>query len=118
MLDASLPLTVIEWEEWGNPGDKRFYEYIASYAPYDNVRAQGYPNLLVLAGLNDPRVSYWEAAKWTARLRARKTDSNVLLLRTNLDVGHMGESDRYEALEETAFQYAFVLKYLGLAGTG
>ena len=112
MSDATLPLTVIEWEEWGDPRDPRFYEYMRSYSPYDNVRAQDYPALLVTAGLNDPRVGYWEPAKWVARLRATKTDRNPLLLKTHLDAGHSGASGRYDALADLAFEYAFLLTQL------
>jgi oligopeptidase B len=115
MLDASLPLTVIEYDEWGNPNDRVAYEYIRSYSPYDNVAAQSYPHILVTAGLNDPRVAYWEPAKWTAKLRAKKTDGNRLLLRTNMGAGHGGASGRYDYLREIAFKYAFVLDVLGLA---
>ncbi|HYF40478.1 MAG TPA: S9 family peptidase [Gemmatimonadales bacterium] len=114
MLDATLPLTVIEYDEWGNPNDPSAYRYIRSYSPYDNVAAQPYPHMLVTAGLNDPRVAYWEPAKWTAKLRATKTDSNRLLLRTNMGAGHGGASGRYEFLRETAFKYAFILDVLGL----
>jgi oligopeptidase B len=114
MLDASLPLTVGEYEEWGNPNESKYYEYMKSYAPYENVAAKPYPNILVTAGLNDPRVSYWEPAKWTAKLRAMKTDKNLLLLKTNLGSGHFGASGRYERLKETAFNYAFILTALGV----
>ena len=109
MLDATLPLTVIEYDEWGNPNDPNYYEYIRSYSPYDNVASKDYPHILVTAGLNDPRVAYWEPAKWTARLRARKTDRNRLLLRTNMGAGHGGASGRYDHLREVAFKYAFLL---------
>jgi oligopeptidase B len=109
MFDASLPLTVIEYDEWGNPEDRTFYEYMRSYSPYDNVRATRYPNLLVTAGLNDPRVTYWEPAKWVARLRATKTDGNRLLLKTHMGAGHAGASGRYDYLREVAFKYAFLL---------
>ena len=112
MLDASLPLTVGEYEEWGNPEDKQYYGYMKSYSPYENVAAKSYPNILVTAGLNDPRVSYWEPAKWVARLRARKKDDHLLLLKTNMGSGHFGASGRYERLKETAFNYAFVLMAL------
>ena len=114
MLDASLPLTVIEYDEWGNPNEPTAYSYIRSYSPYDNVEAKSYPHMLVTAGLNDPRVAYWEPAKWTARLRARKTDSNRLLLRTNMGAGHGGASGRFDFLREIAFKYAFVLDVLGI----
>ncbi len=113
-LDETLPLTVGEWEEWGNPKQKAYYDYIKSYSPYDNVDAKQYPNILITAGLNDPRVSYWEPAKWTARLRASKKDGHLLLLKTNMDSGHGGASGRYEHWKETAFNYAFVLNALGV----
>ncbi|HTS78581.1 MAG TPA: S9 family peptidase [Bryobacteraceae bacterium] len=112
MLDPSLPLTVGEYEEWGNPEDPQYYEYIKSYAPYENIAPKSYPNILVTAGLNDPRVSYWEPAKWVAKLRATKTGDRLLLLKTNMGSGHFGASGRYEHLKETAFHYAFILKAL------
>jgi len=109
MLDPTLPLTVIEYDEWGNPNVKKYYWYIKSYSPYDNVKAQDYPNMLVTAGLNDPRVSYWEPAKWVAKLRSLKTDDNLLLLKTNMGAGHSGASGRYDYLKEVAFDYAFLI---------
>lgn len=109
ILDPSLPLTVIEWEEWGNPAEKTYYDYIKSYSPYDNVEAKAYPDLLVTAGLNDPRVSYWEPAKWVAKMRHVKTGDNLLLLKTNMGAGHGGASGRYDYLKELAFEYAFVI---------
>jgi oligopeptidase B len=115
MLDPSLPLTVIEYEEWGNPNDPEAYAYIKSYSPYDNIEAKTYPHMLVTAGLNDPRVAYWEPAKWTARLRARKTDDNRLLLKTHMGAGHAGASGRYDTMQEIAFKYAFILDTLALA---
>lgn len=115
MLDASIPLTSSEYDEWGNPEDKVYYDYIKSYSPYDNVEAKDYPNLLVTAGLNDPRVAYWEPAKWVAKLRALKTDQNLLLFRTDMAVGHSGPSGRYEYLKEMAFIYAFILHRLGIS---
>lgn len=111
--DPSLPLTVIEYDEWGNSNQRDFWEYIRSYSPYDNVSRQAYPNMLVTAGLNDPRVSYWEPAKWVAKLRALKTDHNLLLLKTNMDAGHGGASGRYERIRETALDYAFLLTVIG-----
>lgn len=114
MEDPSLPLTVIEYDEWGNPGEADWYELIKGYAPYENVREQPYPHLLVVAGLNDPRVQYWEPAKWVARLRRAKTDDNLLLLRTHMDSGHMGASGRFKALRELAFDMVFILDRLGI----
>jgi oligopeptidase B len=114
MLDATLPLTVIEYDEWGNPNDPAAYAYMRSYSPYDNVERKDYPSILVTAGLNDPRVAYWEPAKWTARLRASKTDDNRLLLRTNMGAGHGGASGRFDFLREIAFKYAFMLDVLGV----
>lgn len=110
MLDPTLPLTPPEWPEWGNPiEDPQAWHTIASYSPYDNVRAQDYPHLLVTAGVSDPRVTYWEPAKWVARLRACKTDSNCLLLRTDMRAGHGGPGGRFDFLEEVALRYAFIL---------
>ncbi|MBT2186271.1 S9 family peptidase [Sphingobium nicotianae] len=117
MLDETLPLTPGEWPEWGNPiEDPAAYDLIASYSPYDNVTAQAYPPMLVTAGLNDPRVTYWEPAKWVARLRATKTDDNLLLLKTNMEAGHGGKSGRWESLRETAEEFAFILWQLGVEG--
>jgi oligopeptidase B len=117
MLDQTLPLTVGEFEEWGNPQEKAAYEYMASYSPYDNVTARAYPTLLVKSAYNDSQVMYFEPAKWVARLRALKTDSNLLLLKMDLDpAGHGGKSGRYERLREVAFVNAFLLTQLGLAG--
>jgi oligopeptidase B len=116
MLDESLPLTPGEWPEWGNPiEDKQAFELILSYSPYDQVRAQDYPPLMVTAGLNDPRVTYWEPAKWVAKLRELKTDSNELILKTNMGAGHGGKSGRFESLTETAEEFAFILWQLGVA---
>jgi oligopeptidase B len=116
MLDESLPLTPGEWPEWGNPiADKAAFELIRSYSPYDQVRPQAYPPLLVTAGLNDPRVTYWEPAKWVARLRELKTDANELLLKTNMGAGHGGKSGRFESLRETAEEFAFILWQMGMA---
>lgn len=110
MCDETLPLTPPEWPEWGNPkADERAYETILGYAPYENVAARDYPHILVTAGVSDPRVTYWEPAKWVAKLRAMKTDDNLLLLRTNMSAGHGGASGRFDFLEEIAFRYAFLL---------
>ncbi len=115
MLDPTLPLTPGEWPEWGNPiEDKAAFELIRSYSPYDQVKPQAYPPLLVTAGLNDPRVTYWEPAKWVARLRELKTDQNELLLKTNMGAGHGGKSGRFESLKETAEEFAFILWQLGV----
>jgi oligopeptidase B len=115
ILDPTLPLTIAEYEEWGNPEDQQYYDTIRSYSPYDNVRAQTYPAMLVTAGLNDPRVSYWEPAKWVAKLRALKTGDHTLLLKTNMGSGHFGPSGRYEGIKETAFDYAFLLSSMGIS---
>jgi len=114
MLDPSIPLTVIEYEEWGNPNEKEYFDYMMSYSPYDNVIAQEYPNMLITAGLNDPRVQYWEPAKWAARLRAAKTDNNLLVLKTNMGAGHGGSSGRFDYLKEIAFEYAFIFDAFGI----
>ncbi len=115
MLDPTLPLTPGEWPEWGNPiEDQAAFELIRSYSPYDQVKAQAYPPLLVTAGLNDPRVTYWEPAKWVAKLRELKTDGNELLLKTNMGAGHGGKSGRFESLKETAEEFAFILWQLGV----
>jgi oligopeptidase B len=114
MQDETLPLTPGEWPEWGNPIiDKAAFELIQSYSPYDNVKPQAYPPLLVTAGLNDPRVTYWEPAKWVAKLRATKTDQNMLVLKTNMGAGHGGKSGRFDSLREDAEEYAFFLWQLG-----
>ncbi|MQT12257.1 S9 family peptidase [Segnochrobactrum spirostomi] len=117
MLDETLPLTPPEWPEWGNPiADVEAYRRIKAYSPYDNVAAQNYPAMLVLAGLTDPRVTYWEPAKWVARLRATKTDTNPLVFRTNMDAGHGGAGGRFERLDEIAFVQSFALWIAGRAG--
>jgi oligopeptidase B len=116
MLDASLPLTPPEWPEWGNPIESLAdYQRIAAYAPYEQVAAQAYPPILALAGLTDPRVTYWEPAKWVARLRASKTDANPLYLKTHMGAGHGGASGRFERIKETALSYSFALSCVGLA---
>ncbi|MCC2601413.1 S9 family peptidase [Sphingopyxis sp. FBM22] len=115
MIDKDLPLTPGEWPEWGNPiTDKAAYDYIRSYSPYENVTAKAYPPMLVTAGLNDPRVTYWEPAKWVAKLRATRTNDSTLLLRTNMGAGHGGKSGRWSSLRETAESYAFILSQLGV----
>jgi oligopeptidase B len=114
MLDDTLPLTPGEWPEWGNPIiDKQVFEYIRSYSPYDNVRTQDYPPMLITGGLTDPRVTYWEPAKWAAKLRATKTDDNLLLLKINMGAGHGGKSGRWEGLKEVAETYAFMMTQVG-----
>ena len=114
MLDETIPLTTSEYDEWGNPNDKLYYDYILSYSPYDNVAAHAYPNMLVTTGLHDSQVQYWEPAKWVAKLRELKTDDNVLLLHTNMEAGHGGASGRFEAIKETAREYAFIFKMEGI----
>lgn len=114
MLDPTIPLTTGEYDQWGNPDNKTFYDYMKSYSPYDNVEKKDYPNLLITTGLNDPRVAYWEPAKWAAKLRAMKTDSNLLLLKTNMGAGHGGASGRYERYREIAFIYSFILATMGM----
>lgn len=114
MLDASLPLTTSEYIEWGNPNNKAEYDYMIQYSPYDNVKAQNYPVMMIQVSLNDSQVPYWEGAKWAAKLRAMKTDSNMLLLKTNMGAGHGGSSGRYDALREQAFNTAFILSQIGI----
>ncbi|GAC1651502.1 MAG: oligopeptidase B [Gemmatimonadaceae bacterium] len=116
MLDASIPLTTGEWIQWGNPHDSAAYRYMRSYSPYDNVSALNYPAMLVTTSLDDRRVAYWEPAKYVARLRATKTDSHALLLRTDMGAGHGGASGRYDALKDTAFRFAFILDQIGASG--
>jgi protease II len=113
MLTPDLPLTVVEWEQWGHPDDPQAFDYMLSYSPYENVTAQGYPHIFAKAGLNDLQVPYWDPAKWVAKLRALKTDDNCLLLLTNMESGHGGASGRYDTLRETAEVYAFLLDTLG-----
>ncbi len=109
MLDETIPLTTFEYDEWGNPNEKKYYEYMLSYSPYDQVEAKDYPNMLVTAGLHDSQVQYWEPAKWVAKLRDKKTDDNRLLLQMNMEAGHGGASGRFRRLRETALEYAFIL---------
>jgi oligopeptidase B len=114
MLDPELPLTPPEWLEWGNPIlDREAFETIRGYSPYDNIRRQPYPAILALAGLTDPRVTYWEPAKWVARLRALMTGGGPILLKTNMDAGHAGVSGRFDQLEDVALAYAFALACVG-----
>ncbi len=115
MLDESLPLTVGEFEEWGNPKEKPAFDYMYSYSPYDNIAAKKYPDILVKTSFNDSQVMYWEPAKYTAKMRVTKTDDNVLLLKTNMGAGHGGASGRYDFLHDVAFDYAYILKEVGLA---
>jgi oligopeptidase B len=114
MLDDSIPLTTGEYDEWGNPNDKLYYEYMKSYSPYDNVGVKDYPNMLVTTGLNDSQVQYWEPAKWVAKLRDMKTDSNQLYLKTNMEAGHGGASGRFESLKEDAEEFAFLFDLEGI----
>ncbi|MCB9274062.1 MAG: S9 family peptidase [Lewinellaceae bacterium] len=118
MLDESIPLTTGEFDEWGNPKNKEYYDYIKSYSPYDNVEAKAYPPMLVTTGLHDSQVQYWEPAKWVAKLRELKTDKNPLLLHTNMDAGHGGASGRYQRYRETAMEYAFMLDLVGANESG
>ena len=114
MLDEDIPLTTSEYDEWGNPNEREYYDYMLSYSPYDQVEAKDYPNMLVTTGFHDSQVQYWEPAKWVAKLRALKTDSNVLLLKTHMEAGHGGVSGRYRRYRDTAFEYAFLLNLAGL----
>ena len=111
--DPSLPLSSIDYEEWGNPQSKKNYNYIKSYAPYENIKRQAYPNILITTGINDTRVPYWESAKFVAKLRALKTDNNYLMLKTYLTAGHSGPSGRYEKIQKRAFEYAFLINLVG-----
>jgi oligopeptidase B len=114
MLDASIPLTTSEYDEWGDPNDREYYDYMLSYSPYDNIEAADYPYMLITTSLPDSQVQYWEPAKWVARLRALKTDNHHLLLRTKMEAGHGGVSGRYKRYKETAFIYAFLLDVAGI----
>jgi oligopeptidase B len=114
MLDATIPLTVMEYEEWGNPNEKEFFDYMMAYSPYDNIEKKDYPHILITGGLNDPRVQYWEPAKWAAKLRQMKTDGNVLLLKTEMGSGHAGKSGRYDYLKDIAEYFAFIFDRLGI----
>lgn len=114
MLDETIPLTTGEFDEWGNPKDSSYFAYMMSYSPYDNVRAQEYPHMLVTTGYWDSQVQYWEPAKWVARLRDVKTDKNLLLLHCNMETGHGGASGRFKRYRETAMEYAFLLMLEGI----
>ena len=114
MLDDTLPLTTGEWIEWGNPNEKKAWDYMVTYSPYDNIKPQAYPNMLIEISLNDSQVPYWEGAKWAAKLREMKTDENVILLKTNMGAGHGGASGRYDRLKEIAFEYAYALSQVGI----
>ena len=114
MLDQSIPLTTSEYDEWGNPNNKKYYDYMLSYSPYDNVEAKNYPAMFVTTGLHDSQVQYWEPAKWVAKLRAKKTDDNILLLKTDMKTGHGGKSGRFERYKESALEYAFMFDLLGI----
>jgi oligopeptidase B len=114
MLDASIPLTTGEYDEWGDPNQKEYYEYMLGYSPYDNVERKAYPAMLITGGLHDSQVQYWEPAKWAAKLREFKTDDNRLLLKTNMEAGHGGASGRFRRHHETAFSYVFLLDLAGI----
>ena len=111
MCDPTIPLTVTEWEEWGNPNEEKYFDYMMSYSPYDNVVEKNYPAMLVTAGLNDPRVAFWEPAKWVAKIRELKKnpDETPLYLKTDMSAGHFSASDRYKYIKETAFEYSFII---------
>jgi len=115
MLDDSIPLTTGEYDEWGNPNEKEYYDYMKSYSPYDNVTAKAYPNLYISTGLHDSQVQYWEPAKWIAKLRALRTNKNILVLDTNMEAGHGGASGRFESLKEVAKEFAFLLDLEGIS---
>ena len=114
MLDETIPLTTSEYDEWGNPNQKEYYDYMMQYSPYDNVEAKDYPALLITTSLNDPRVAFWEPAKWCAKLRDMKTDDNLLVMKCNMTAGHGGASGRFERLKTRALEYAFILDLAGV----
>jgi oligopeptidase B len=114
MLDETIPLTTFEFDEWGNPKNKEYYDYMKSYSPYDNIEKKAYPNILVTSGYWDSQVQYWEPAKYVAKLRDYKTDTNQLLFWCNMDAGHGGKSGRFEALKEVALEYAFMMDLVGI----
>ncbi len=109
MLDETIPLTTGEYDEWGNPNEKKYYDYMKEYSPYDNVKAQDYPNMLITTGLHDSQVQYYEPAKWVAKLRDMKTDKNLLVMHTDMETGHGGASGRFDALKEIARDYSFII---------
>jgi oligopeptidase B len=113
MLDSTIPLTTSEYDEWGNPNRKEYYDYMLSYSPYDQVSNQAYPAILVTTGLHDSQVQYFEPAKWVARLRERKTDDNILLMKIDMEAGHGGVSGRFQRYRETALVYQFLLNQVG-----
>ncbi|MGV2432573.1 MAG UNVERIFIED_CONTAM: prolyl oligopeptidase family serine peptidase [Rickettsiaceae bacterium] len=115
LLDETLPLTKVSYTEFGNPKDKEFVDYIKSYSPYDNINKAEYPNVLAFAGISDPRVNYWEAAKWIAKLRDYHTNDSVMLLKMDMDSGHFGSADRFKYLEDYALQFAFIFKVFGIS---
>jgi len=115
MLDETLPLTTEEWIEWGNPNEKKAWDYMVQYSPYDNVKAQPYPNMLIEVSLNDSQVPYWEGAKLAAKIREFKTNDSSILLRTNMGAGHGGSSGRYDRLKEIALEYAYALTQVGIS---
>jgi oligopeptidase B len=114
MNDPSIPLTTQEYDQWGNPADREMFEYMLSYSPYDNLKAVNYPNLLITTGMNDPRVAFWEPAKFIARLRELKTDDNLAIFYVNYNSGHAGASGRFDAMKEIALDYAFLLDRFGM----
>jgi len=114
MLDASIPLTTGEWDEWGNPAEKDYYDYMLSYSPYDQVERKDYPNILVTTGLHDSQVQYFEPMKWVAKLRDYKTDDNLLIFETDMEAGHGGASGRFKRYKQTALEYAFYFNLLGI----
>ena len=114
MLDASIPLTTFEWDEWGDPREKEYYDYMLSYSPYDQVEEIDYPNMLITTGFWDSQVQYWEPAKWIAKLRDMRTDDNLLVMKCNMTAGHGGASGRFERLRTTALEYVFFMDLMGI----
>jgi oligopeptidase B len=115
MLDETIPLTTSEFEEWGNPKDSVYYFYMKSYSPYDNIEAKNYPNMLITTAYQDSQVQYWEPAKWVAKLRATKTDKNLLLFKCDMAASHGGKSGRFESLKDDALEFAFIFNLLGIS---